>query len=288
MNILFCGDRNIATGTAMASLSLARRISESEPLDIYILTAAPTVNGNRLKPLKPLKPLDGDFCLRLEAALADIHRDTRVRLFDVTELFEANPPKANLATHFTPCCMLRLYADLVPELPERILYVDNDVIFCASPDELYRAELDGAEVGGVLDYYGRWFYHRPAINIFRHDYLNSGVLLLDLGAIRRGGLFAGARELCAERRMKFPDQDAINRLAKKKIFPRRFNEQRETRPDTVIRHFSTTFRLFPVLHTVTAKPWQTERMHHLLHIFEYDEAAAFAAQLADPAGDTKK
>ncbi len=275
MNILFCGDNNITTGVAMASLTLAEHTDLQETLNIYILTAAPTCNGVRIC------PVGNEFCQRLESKLTQIHADTRVQLFDITKQFNACPPTANLATRFTPCCMLRLYADLIPDLPARILYIDNDVIFRASPKKLYYADLNGAELGGVLDYYGRWFYHRTAANILHHDYLNSGVLLMNLDTIRRNGLFAKARQLCAERRMKFPDQDAINKLAKKQIFPRRFNEQRKTHSDTVIRHFSTTFRLFPILHTVTVKPWQTERMHRLLQIYEYDETAQCAMRLAD-------
>lgn len=35
-----------------------------------------------------------------------------------------------MGTRFTPCCMLRLYADRIPELPDRLLYLDTDVL-CA-------------------------------------------------------------------------------------------------------------------------------------------------------------
>lgn len=43
MNILYCGDKNIAAGVAISAYSLALRTRE--PLDIYILTAAPKVKG---------------------------------------------------------------------------------------------------------------------------------------------------------------------------------------------------------------------------------------------------
>ncbi len=33
-----------------------------------------------------------------------------------------------MKTRFTPCCMLRLFADEILELPDKILYLDNDVI----------------------------------------------------------------------------------------------------------------------------------------------------------------
>lgn len=73
-----------------------------------------------------------------------------VRLFNVTPLFGAEPPTANLGTRFTPCCMLRLYADLVPDVPDRVLYLDNDVVcrgdFCGASTIPTSA---GAELAGV-------------------------------------------------------------------------------------------------------------------------------------------
>ena len=49
MNILYCGDKNIAAGVAISAYSLALRTRE--PLDIYILTAAPKVKGRTLEAL---------------------------------------------------------------------------------------------------------------------------------------------------------------------------------------------------------------------------------------------
>ena len=72
--------------------------------------------------------------------------------------------------------------------------------------------------------------------------------------------------------MFMPDQSAINRLAKeKRIQPRKYNEQRKLREDTVLQHFTTSFRFFPWLHTLTVKPWQIEKMHEKLRLHEYDD-----------------
>lgn len=73
------------------------------------------------------------------------------------------------------------------------------------------------------------------------------------------------------KRMFLPDQSAINKLAtKKKIAPRRFNEQYHLRDDTVIQHFTTSFRFKPYFHTQTVKPWDVERVHSVLKLHEYD------------------
>ena len=93
--------------------------------------------------------------------------------------------------------------------------------------------------------------------------------------IREAGLFCRCRKLCKEKRMFMPDQSAINRLAKKKhIWPEKYNEQRRLREDTVLQHFTTSFRFFPWLHTLTVKPWQVDRMHEKLRLHEYDDILA--------------
>ena len=69
-----------------------------------------------------------------------------------------------------------------------------------------------------------------------------------------------------------PDQTALNRFAsEKKLAPRRYNEQYKLQPDTVIQHFTTSFRFWPVFHTQTVKPWQVDQVHDVLKLHEYDD-----------------
>lgn len=258
MNILYCGDRNTAEGLLLSILSLLQTVREK--LNIYILTLR-YEQDNRL-----CEPLTEEFSAYL-SELVRKRNGGEVRLFNIEREFCAFPPTANLETRFTPCCMLRLYADLLP-LPDRILYLDYDVVCRRDFSEFYKAPLKCVEVAGVLDYYGRWFFRR---RLFKLDYLNSGVLLLNLPEIRKTRLFERCRERCRNVRMFLPDQSAINKLAcEKLIFPRKYNDQRRLHDDTVLQHFSTTFRLFPYFHTVSVKPWDIERLHGVLGIHEYD------------------
>ena len=115
------------------------------------------------------------------------------------------------------------------------------------------------------------------------DYLNSGVLLLNLDRIRQTGLFARCLERCRTKNMFMPDQSAINKLAEeKRILPRKYNEQRKLKRDTVLQHFTGSFRLFPLFHTVSVKPWDREGLHNTLKLHEYDgllaEYDAYAAE----------
>lgn len=260
MNILYCGDRNIQQGLTLSILSLLEHAPE--PLHIYVLTASLRWGDKSCQALP-------DSCIQeLDSLLRTADARNSIVKFDISGLVRSEPPTVNLNTRFTPCCMLRLYADRVAQIPDRILYLDTDVLCRGDLTEFYYQDLEGAELAGVLDYYGRWFFRR---NILRMDYLNSGVLLLDLGKIRQTGLFRRCVRRCAEKKMFMPDQSAINKLAqKKKILPRKYNEQRLLQPDTVLQHFSTSLRFFPVFHTVSVKPWDIQRMHSVLKLHEYD------------------
>ena len=261
MNILFCGDANIKDGVVICALSMLK--VTNSPLHIYILTAGIETE------FASCQALDPDFGNQLQALMQTHDPCHRVTQIDISESFARDLPWANLQTRFTPGCMLRLYADQVEELPDKILYLDNDVVCCRDFTDFYNTDISHAELCGTLDHYGKWFFRS---NPFYMDYINSGVLLLNLKEIRRTRLFARCIRRCAEKKMFMPDQSAINKLADRKIIaPRRCNEQYKQKKDTIFRHFSTTFRFVPLLHTVSVKPWQIEKMHRTLGIYEFDD-----------------
>lgn len=264
MNILYCGDRNIADGLMLSILSLLKHTNAQ--LNIYVLTMS-YCDGTRT-----VHPLPGELISQIDRRVKQYRPENSVTLLDISDLFAQQLPKANLDTRFTPCCMLRLYADLLPQLPDRILYLDNDVLCRKNFRAFYEQDIRDCELAGVLDHYGKWFFRK---NPFRLDYLNSGVLLLNLKQIRKTGLFRKCRKLCAQKKMFMPDQSAINQLSvSKKRLDRRYNEQRRLRRDTVFQHFTTSFRFFPWFHTVSVKPWQIDRMHQVLKLHEYDDLLA--------------
>ncbi|MCQ2449651.1 MAG: glycosyltransferase family 8 protein [Clostridia bacterium] len=260
MNVLYCGDGNIEDGVIISSLSLCQTVKR--PIRFFILTANITHRSTSRKAVDPR------FAEFLQAQLQRYNPQSTVTLIDGSDLFSANPPTANMDTRFTPGCMLRLYADLAEGLPDRILYLDNDVICRKDPSAFYDQDMEKTSVAGVLDYYGSWFFKK---NIFKRDYLNSGVLLLNMKRIRETALFEKCRTLCRDEEMFLPDQSALNRLcADKKICKAKYNEQHRLRSDTVFQHFTTAFRFFPLFHTVSVKPWNVTDMHRILNLHEYD------------------
>lgn len=261
MNILYCGDQGITDGVLLSVLSLLRHTSE--PLHIYILTAEITAAS------PPCSALSDEFAVFLNRFVKQHNPENSVERIDISDLFRMETPEANIRTRFTPGCMLRLFADQVSRLPDRVLYLDYDVICRRDFADYYHRDMTGQELVGTLDHYGRWFFRRQP---FKMDYLNSGVLLLNLEEIRKTGLFEKCRAMCRRRKMFMPDQSAINKLSTSKaIAPRKYNEQRKLHDDTVFHHFTTSFRFFPVFHTVSVKPWHIDALHQTLGIYEYDE-----------------
>ncbi len=266
INILYCGDAHMRDGLLISTLSLLKHADDE--LHIFVFTARLSNSEKQFEPLtaQDVEPLD---------ALVKKNRPGNfVRLIDLTDRFMAEEPVINMETRFTPYCMLRLWADELDEIPDRLLYLDTDIV-CRRPfDDFYKQNMDGVELAGVLDYYGSWFFKQHKTE-FGREYLNSGMLLLNMGQIRRTGLFARARQMCRDKRMFLPDQSALNHLvASKRIVARKYNEQHAVEDDTVFQHFTTSFRFFPWVHTVTIKPWQIDQVHSVLGLHEYDDILA--------------
>ncbi|BAQ56477.1 glycosyltransferase [Lactobacillus acetotolerans] len=264
MNILFCGDSNAEDGVLIATLSLLKN-SGAEELHIYVLTM---YTRNYKKKYHPFSKHAADY---IRSLLVKQNPNNTLRLIDCTSLFIEENPAANMKNHFTPYAMLRLFSDQLPQIPHRILYLDDDVIVRRSPKIFYKQDLTNVQLVGILDYWGRFFFH----NYHEHkifDYINSGVLLLNMEEIKETKLFARVRHMMQVKNMFMPDQSAINKLAtEKKIAPRRYNEQYKLQPDTVIQHFTTSFRFFPFFRTQTVKPWDVKRIHSVLKLHEYDD-----------------
>ena len=255
MNILFCGDENVCEGIFLSAMSVCKNVNCG--VNFYILTAS--IDNHTAIPQS--------FSKMLESTLKQQNQDNKVTLLDIGDIFGSYLPTANMQTRFTPFCMLRLFADLIPQIPDKILYLDTDVLCRKDFSRLYNMDINAFEIAGVPDRYGRWFFG----NILKHNYLNSGVLLLNMKRIRQSGLFNKCREMCRDKKMFMPDQTALNKLSVKCKLPKKYNEQGKIKNDTVFKHFTTFFKFFPYFRVVTVKPWHIDKLHNKLKIFEFDD-----------------
>ncbi len=279
MNILYCGDIGISRGVLVSILSLirngrkryddkARKMVEDEDetvpvYHIYIMTI-------RYVGVEPFTVRTAEF---LDKLVKKTNPKSFVKLIDATDVFVKNLPKKNMGSYFTPCSMLRLYLDKVPELArlDRVLYLDYDVVCRGSVKNYYEMDLDEVEAAGVLDIYGRRFYHYHGL--LKQDYMNSGVMLFNVSECIKSGMFEKAVTLCARRWMMLADQAALNKaISRRKLVDRKYNEQEERpRHNTVLHHFSNNFKFWPYFRVQKVKPFEVDKIHEVLKITEYDD-----------------
>lgn len=86
-------------------------------------------------------------------------------------------------------------------MPEKLLYLDIDMMAAKDIAELYNTNIEEYEYAAVKEKYGS--------KIIRPDYINAGMLLLNLNKIKETGLLEKARALIKKRKLPFADQDAI-------------------------------------------------------------------------------
>ncbi len=163
------------------------------------------------------------------------------------------------------------YRLLLPELieNEKCIYLDSDIITCCDLSELYDIDIDGYDLGGVIaPTYVLDKSHAEKIGIPNtNEYINAGVLLLNLAQMRADKFVDRALELI-EQPFPVQDQDIINRVAfhRIKLLPYKYNvqvarkrylnilsdeERKEAEVNPVILHYS-----------YSEKPWECMNIEH--------------------------
>lgn len=258
INLLFAGNDKVFDGVLTASLSVVKRLTAPRPLNIFILT----MDITRLNP--KYTAMKEEHRAFLEAALQKFNPETKVTLYDVTELYNRKlRENANEGCYCSPYTLLRLLADLVP-LPDKLLYLDCDVMLCKDVSLLYDIDVSDYEYAATTDHYGKFFIHPR--------YINAGVLLFNMEKCRETRLFSKARELIRVKKLMFADQSAIIRsTTKRKHISQRFNDQKFLYKNTVVRHFSKRLFYLPYPHTENVKQWQVDKVKQKFGYTQFDD-----------------
>lgn len=258
INLLLCGNEKVFDGALTELISITNRTKE--PINCYIFT----MDVTRIKPeYTCIKDEQVEF---LDYVVKKKNIENKVTKVDVTEIYEkefANSKNEN--AYCTPYTLIRLLADLVPDIPDKLLYLDIDIMAGGDISHLYNIDIDGFEYAAVKEKYGCW--------IIRPDYINAGMLLMNMKKIKETGLLKKARALIKKRKLPFADQDAIFwSTTKKKILPRIYNEQSKfNKKDTIICHFCKRLMFKPYPHTENYKQWQIDEIHKYLKCYYFDE-----------------
>ncbi len=258
IELLLCGNEKVFDGALTELISITNRTKE--PITCYIFTA----NLTRIKPeYTEIKDEQIEF---LDRVVKSKNSENRVIKVDVTEIYEKEFKNCvNEDAYCTPYTLLRLLADLVPNIPDKLLYLDIDMMAGGDISELYNTDIEDYEYAAVREKYGS--------KLIRPDYINAGMLLLNMKKIKETKLLEKAREKIKTKKMLFADQDAIFwSTTKKKLLPRIYNEQSKfNKKDTVICHFCKRLLLWPYPHTENYKQWNIEQVHKVLKCYYFDK-----------------
>lgn len=265
--VCYCGNRGVFKGLLMSVISLAK--NTSYPLDIIILSMDLTDVDERYKSFSS-NQLD-----ILNQTLKGYNPESCARQIDVGNLYRAElMGSKNQKNGYTPYAMLRLFLDELEDIPDKLVYLDIDTVATADINSLYSIDMTGYEFAAARDYMGRFW--------ISYNYCNSGVMLLNMQYIRQSGLFKKCRKNIVKHKMIMPDQTSLNKLAESKMYlDDRYNEQRDRKSNTVIKHFCKGIRYIPFFHMYNIKQWDRAKVRKNLKIdwmediyLAYDEIAA--------------
>ena len=259
INILFCGNDKVFDGMMTTMLSIFERTKTKEPFNIYIYT----MDVSDIKP--QYLALSDEMANFLDKVAKTYNKDNKVTKIDVLDYYNKefrNSP--NESCYCSPYTLLRLFADIIPNMPDKLLYLDADLMFNGDIEKLWNIDINNVEYAAANDHYGKF--------LINPRYINAGVLLFNLKKMKETNLLGKARELIKKKKLTFADQSAIIRsTTKKKLISQRFNDQKFLYKKTIIRHFSKRLFWLPYPHTDNIKQWHVDKVHKVFKYHQFDD-----------------
>lgn len=259
INLLFSGNSGVFDGVLTCMLSIFKRTTTDEPFRIFVYT----MDVSRIKP--EYTPISDAQIAFLDEIAKTYNAENEVLKVDVTDLYEKEFGGCpNEGAYCSPYTLLRLFADEIEGMPDKLLYLDVDILFNRDIRLLYDIDVEDYEYAAARDHYGKY--------LINPNYVNAGVLLFNMKKIRETGLLAKARELIKTKKLVFADQSAVIRsTTRKRMLPQRFNDQKFLHKHTVVRHFSKRLFYLPYPHTANIKQWRVSDIHRIFRYYVFDD-----------------
>ena len=170
INLLLCGNEKVFDGALTELISITNKTKEAVTCYIF------TMDVSRIN--KEYTCIEDEQMESLNEVVKSKNADNQVIKIDVTELYEKEFGRCkNEGAYCTPYTLLRLLADLIPEIPDKILYLDIDMMAGGDISTLYNIDIEEYEYAAVKEKYGSW--------LIRPDYINAGMLLLNMKKIKK-------------------------------------------------------------------------------------------------------
>ena len=259
INLLFSGNSGVFDGVLTCMLSIFKRTATDEPFRIFVYT----MDVSRITP--EYTPISDAQIAFLDEIAKTYNAENEILKVDVTDLYEKEFGGCpNEGAYCSPYTLLRLFADEIEGMPDKLLYLDVDILFNRDIRLLYDIDVEDYEYAAARDHYGKY--------LINPNYVNAGVLLFNMKKIRETGLLAKARELIKTKKLVFADQSAVIRsTTRKRMLPQRFNDQKFLHKHTVVRHFSKRLFYLPYPHTANIKQWRVSDIHRIFRYYVFDD-----------------
>lgn len=259
VNVLYCGNDKVFDGMLTCTLSILKRTDNPEPFTFYIFT----MDVSHIDPkYTPVTERQAAF---LDETVKKYCQENRVIKKDVTDIYLRELDKSpNEGAYCSPYTLIRLLADKVEGMPDKLLYLDADIMFNRDIHLLYDTDIEGYEYAAARDHYGKY--------LLRPDYINAGVLLFNMKMMKQNDVFEKSLGQLRRKKLMFADQSALFlSTTKKKMLPQRFNDQKFLHRHTVVRHFSKRLFWLPYPHTDNIKQWHVDRVHKVFRYHQFDD-----------------
>ena len=255
--VVMATDENYAVPASVTIASLLCNAAPETRYDIYILIPGSFPSVSRL----------------LLQQFEQRYPGCRINFLEVTETFEHGYLDY---AHLTKVSFYRLLIPALLPQYSKCIYLDTDLVVNTDLAKLYRTDMEGFYIAGVRDAEYRYFIEKIACEAKIQnlpnldDYVNAGILVMNLDELRKHGLQKTFVELSAT----FNDQDILNICCCNniKMLPLTFNV-----PALLVCHENGRYRLaeerayvYPedeqnaamqspaIIHYITSeKPWST-------------------------------
>lgn len=270
-NIIFAGNRAMLSGITLASMSICKR-DPINKINIYVLTMDFTELNKLYTPLLKSDVED------IQKVVRFYNKNANVILLDkISALEEAREFFIKNSNSYTPYALLRLFIDKIKGLPDKILYLDCDMMVNKPLDELFDYDISNYAIAAVHDHMGKFWKNR--------HYFNTGILLLNIPQIRKTRLFEKTIQMIEKHNYMFIDQTPLNKITwedKSCLYlPTKFNEQRNVKEDTVIKHFCKGIKYFPFFKIYNIKQREFAKVNKELKITAFNDIFEDYEQLTE-------
>ena len=223
INIYYCVDKKFLSQQIISLISLVKHCKE--PLNVINLTVEiPEYNAKG----KKFTEKEDALC---ESILKSVNPESRYHSIDVSDLFRKHLLRGpNLHNKFYSYYVtVRLLAHLVPEIPDKVLYMDADTIMNGNIKDLYDIDVTDYEIAGRKDLYRI------------SNYFQSGIMLMNMKRIRETRMLERVCDMCASKKiLVYIDMTPLNKCCKYRKMLTSKEISFEYDPNSIVHHVCNT------------------------------------------------